>query len=238
MIDEMLETTDGKYQNTTIGSTPMTEALPLIASTLGYSTSLDLIKAFNYRLDRLRHDISVLDLSRESVRQIGFRRIDAIQKVFDAPAFKQGVNQAFGKYFDQISLDSIDDLSERLESQSFGKSNAETLQSAFADAKQLAELSKSSGNLSPRAKRLISFHIDHLSNLIDSYETLGEMNFWDHYRILFATFVELHETHFKDGETSKEYKERVNAMLGKLITSSSLVANAITVAPVVVQLLT
>ncbi|WP_298430587.1 hypothetical protein [uncultured Jannaschia sp.] len=238
MIDEMLDTTAGTYQNTTIGSTPMTDALPQIASTLGYPTSLDLIKAFNYRLDRLRHDASVLDLSRESVRQIAFRRIDEIQKIFDAPAFKRSVNQAFGSYFSQVNLDSIDDLSERLESQHFGRSDAKNLLGAFEVAKQLAELSRSNGNLSPRAKRLISIHIDHLSNLIDSYETHGEMDFWDHYRILFSKFVELHETHFKDGETSKEYKERVNTMLGRLITSSSLAANAITVAPVVVQLLT
>lgn len=223
--------------NTNIGSTPLADSMLPMAQHLGYERSLDLIKDFNDRISLVRMDVIKLDLTREKVRVNAEKRLDGLQQVFDAVSFKSGTKPIFNKYFDDANVSALEDLSERFDAQKLSSSDADSLSVALGEVKELANLARTSGELSRRANRLISVHLDHLAGILKTYETLGERDFWDHYRVLFSSFVELHESLFRDVETPKEYNDRLKSMLHCLLTGSSLTANAITIAAAVLPAL-
>ena len=180
----------------------------------------------------------VLELTREIVRENAEKRLSEIEAVFDAPSFKRGTKSTLEIHLGEVQRQALEEISERLDAQGIGKTSAEGLTDAFETAREAAEYAINSGKISSKAVKLIKYHISHLQMIVLNLESLGERDFWEHYRVLFSSFVEIHEGVFKDEGGNAEFRDRVNRMLGRLLLGSSLAANAVTIGTSAVQLLT
>ena len=222
----------------TLGQTSLADGASTIARELGFLGYADF--SFNYfdLIRSIERDVAFLRYRRESVRESTLKRLQHIRSAFDAKNFLRSVEVVFRDNFGSRNLEALEDISDRLEDQGFIECDLETLQEALSTAKELTDEAYETGRLSEKAALIIKAYTDHLRSITDTYQTLGERDFWQSYKVLFATFVQLHDSIYETDEEKKSGAEGLKKMLNILVTGSSLTANVITISPAVIQYLT
>ena len=230
LIDKILSLSVSVHQGKRVRDLPLFASLPVVAGQLDYPDYMSFLTDFLDLVRVVRLGVRNLDLKKESVRENMIARLVHISSVFDAENFASQTSTVFGGHFSDINRQALEDISERFQAQGNIETEKKKLTSATSDIEEIASILQSSERVSGRAKRLIRIHINHLKSVLAHYDTVGEKDFWDTYRVLFAMFVELHDYAFDEDREKKAYREKLKKVLGNLLVGSSLLANAVTIA--------
>ena len=211
-----------------IGPKALSEAMPRLATKLQFDSYLDMLMEFMALAGRVRDDIALLSLRRENVRSTLISRLREIENIFDAKNFGTATSTILGRHFNQVNIQALEDISERLEAQGMVEKPLEQLAEAIADANAAAKAAEEFADLSNKARMLIKAHLDQLSQIVENYQDMGEQDFWSRYRVLFSAFIELHES-ITDPDGKEKSRSNLKKMLSRLVVGSSLAANAVTI---------
>lgn len=233
---KLIERIKDAQSNAAIGARPMPEAMPALAQKLDFESYMDMLSEFMALAGRVREDITLLSLRRENVRNTLFNRLREIEEVFDAGNFSGPAGAIFNRHFSDVNVQALEDISERLESQGLTEKPLDQLTEAVEDAKKAAKTAEEFSELSGRARMLIKTYLDQLVKIMEDYDELGEQDFWNRYRVLFSTFVELHES-IADPDGKEKNKASLQTMLSRLVLGSSLTANAVAIGTPIIGLL-
>jgi hypothetical protein len=144
----------------------------------------------------------------------------------DASSLVIRTDQLLSRVAGEASQVLLDDLSERLASQAMYEENQSVLLDALSEAQKVADSLSQIGQVSEDFAALIRGYLRHLNRIIESYELLGEQDFWEAYSVLFVQFLRQHEEAFGGSEKKKQDLQK---MFHFIVTASSLTANVITI---------
>ena len=208
---------------------PFAEGMENLANALEFASYIELLGTYLVLVRQVRRDVESMRIRRESVRRNYLSALSDIEHVFTAKNFMRQTGVVIQDHFNSTNLGYLDAISNLLEDQEIVESSLDEMRAALSDAKGAAKVALEGEVISDRARRLIDLHLAQLNHIIESYENLGEQEFWASYRILFSSFIEIHEN-ILDPERKAQSKRALRAMLNRLLIGSSLAANAITIA--------
>ena len=219
---------------------PYGEGIVKLSSALEFTSFAD----FSHTYGTLRRDvekgIELLPFSREEARTSLIQQVRQFDDLLNPANANVRTDAVLTKVFDPVSMAALHQVSDRLASAEYSEASEEELTLAFKDAVELANVCRDAGQLSSKAAGLIKLHLRHLEQILARYDDYGEEDFWDSYRVLFASFLQLHEQFYGENSQAKEqdkYREKLKAMMRRLMTGSNLASNAITIGSVAFALL-
>ncbi len=216
---------------------PLSKSFDKIAEEVGYPDYISFLQDFMALSQRVQNDLEVLEFNRESVRDRASDRIRDIKSLFSAENFEIQTGKVFRTYLSEENKGALDDLSDRFRTADLTETSLDDLTEALNEINELGDFCVASGKLSSRAKKLIALHITQLKSILEHYDQFGETKFWDHYRILFSTFMELHSVVVEEGKNKDEFNKKMKKILSRLLVGSSLAANVVTIGTIAVPLL-
>lgn len=219
------------------GNLPLHTSLDLIARSLSLRNYISLLKVYLEICSSIRTNIDIMPVKRDSVRTRAHKNIDHIEELFSSKNFEYRTIDIFKTYFDGHALDILDELSDRFQTANLLENSKETLLDSLDEARKLVDLCLNTNQLDEKTSLILKVTLNHLSNILKTYDDFGELDFWKSYRMLFSCFMELHDKVVND-DNKNEFHERMKSMLTKITLSTSLSANAVTLATPVIQYIT
>lgn len=239
IIRKMIDAQAQRFGNSgnTVGKVVLHEAFEQIADAADFPSYVDLLSRFMLLAEGVKKEVQLLVLSKESVREAWLDQIEHITAVFNSSNFSERTDAVFKRHFSPTNLAVLDTISERFLNDNVSNSTVDQLEDAFqAVSEAFSEYSKSD-NLSPKMRQLFTYYIDHLENIKNNYENFSEEEFWNYYKIIFSSFMQIHDD-IIDEKNKNSINEKLRNVLNKMILPTSLSANAITIAGATIPLLT
>lgn len=225
-----------QHSNNRLGKVALHQSFEQISVLMGMSNYGELLAKFIRLCEGTKREIMQLDLKRESVRESWIRQIDQISGVFNATNFPLITSQVFNSHFSEINKASLDAISERFLTDRIVHSSCSDLKESLEIIRDTVSIFEDTEKVSPKFSKLFKYYISSLENIIQHYDDLGEDNFWENYKIIFATFMQIHDN-IVDDSNRETINQGLRKTLNRLVMSSSLGANAITIGAFAVPLL-
>lgn len=203
-------------------------ALPAVAEHCGFKEFLDFQNAFLGFIRNIKSEIEVLPFNRVKARENAEFKLKKLEEILSPGNYPKLLGDVFDDHLGWVYTEVLDDISDRIQRDGRPESSVVYLQDAFEAAAKVRDAVNES-DASLRAKSLVRHHVQHLQDIVELYEKYGEDDFWPHYKQLFATFSEILASNSKLREDA-ESVGLLGRMLGKIHSSSSLGANAVTIA--------
>ncbi len=230
LVEKILATKrlPGDPAGNVIESLPLSSTFENIAKHLEMNSYVQLVTRFISLCEGAKLEVELLNLKRESVRKEWVSRIEDIASVFNASNFDQRTGKVFSRHFSGVNLSALDTISERFLTDRSTQSPVRELKESLSIVRDALGEFSNKGKLSPRIERLLSIYISNLENIVNNYSDFGEDDFWEVYKKIFATFMQIHGS-VVDEENKDAINEKMRNILNKLVISTSLGANAITI---------
>ncbi len=238
LINKILETSSvvGDLHGNAIGKLPFHSVVDKIASTVGKKDYLELIASFLKLCEGIKDEIGVLGLTRESVRSSWLEQVDLISRAFSQQNLSAVTLEVFNNHFNSLQLSVLDMISERLQNDQIFHTDLVGLKDAFETLKSASDAFDKSAEIEKRVKNIIKVHVNHLKDIVETYEDFGEADFWDRYRVLFATFSQILGK-ISDEKERDSLTEKTKAVWDRILLHSTLGSNLVTIGTPIVPVL-
>ena len=229
LIERMRTASTQMYNGRQLKTLPLYAALPLVAKNCGYDSYLEFQNSYVSLIRNIRAELEVLPFNKPKAKENAIYKLTKLEELHLPENFPKTLGDVFKEQFGWVYVEVLDDLSDRIQRDGRAEASASDLREALIAADEVREAVDACEGVSLRAKRLIRHHLEHLRDVIEHYDEFGESDFWIHYKQLFASFAELVAT-TAELRDEKNGSQLLGRLLARIHSTSSLAANAVTLA--------
>ncbi len=207
--------TTRKNNSPMLGEVPMWKAVRAFSSELGFTNDLEMRENLILTRDHVIRNINALEMKRESTRTQWTKAILTVCSVFDSDHFGKRTDAVISACFTQINIERTEAISERFLMVGIKETTSDELTDAIKVARKALEAYEKRGKISKDLVKLLKHYLQQLEAAYQHYDDFGEEVFWEAYKKLFATFVQIHPVVIP-GDRQEEFKQAINDMGAKL----------------------
>lgn len=186
--------------------------------------------------NQIKENIETLGLRSEEARQIWIQCINSIEEVFLPDNYGRLLGEVFLDYFSSANKGILISISERFQTDGVSMSKFEDVKASLETVREVYAAFEKTNKLSPEFSRLFKHYLQQLEHILGRFNDYGEDKFWDTYKIMFTTFLQVHQT-LLDDDDRIEVKSSLKIMLEKIALYTSVGASAVSLGAPVIGLL-